>query len=877
MAESYSVEAYLRATGVNQFTSAFRSASRSVQGLGKTTQNANLTIGKLAGAIGITKLLSLGFRGIKDSVNIAFGRIDTMEQFNQTMGVMVGDQKKVQKALDETNDYVSGTSYTLDGMARSVQNFVTRGVKINKATGYISAWGDAVAFYGDGSQEQFDNVADALGKMLTKGTVGMDQLSRVMHAGIPAVDIFADATGRSASEVQEALSNGEISAEEFVDTVTKAMMEGGKKFPAIAGSAKEAGLSWGAVWSNMRARAGAGVQYIIEKIDEMLESNGLPDMRQMLDNFATSFKGVLERVGDSIPIIVGKFIEWKNAMQPIIPIITAIIGVIGSMITGVAIINSLRSVFNGLKIAIFGVNMTMLKNPIGLVLGLIIGLVAGIMYLWKTNEGFREFFTNAWQSIKEVAMIVWDSIKGFVVPIAQEVVGFVMEIFQQLVDFWNEHGQMIWQATQNVWTFISQIISVAMQVIFSIMQAIWPVVKFLVVETWNAIKGTIQGALDIILGLVQFFSALFTGNWTEVWNAVKRIFFGALKFLWNIVQITFLGRIFKAGKMLGVGLKGVITRMWGAIRNVFSTTLSFLKNIVMTGFNAIRSVISRVMNRIDSIIKTIWNGIRSVISRVMNVIKNIITTIWNAIRTAITSVLNAIKSVVTTIWNAIRSVINSVMNRIRSIITTIWNSIKSVITTVSNAIKSTISRIFNSLRGIVSRAFNGVRSAVRNGMSGALRVVTGAVGKFFNAGKNIVSSIADGIKKSIGKVTGAMKNVVKKARDMLPFSPAKEGPLKDLNKLDFGNPISDSILKARSAVQSSLNKILGVPDINMSVVGKQIKDVNQGYKSKHNRSNLKGESNQYTIILRLGNHDYRVFVDDITKTQERMTYTLERV
>src|SRR5699024_11728749 len=97
-----------------------------------------------------------------------------------------------------------------DVAAAGVQNFVTRGVEVDKATGYIAAWGDAVAFYGDGSNEQFAEVSDALSKMLTKGTVGMDQLNRLFDAGIPAVDIYADAVGMSASDVQEALSNGEI-------------------------------------------------------------------------------------------------------------------------------------------------------------------------------------------------------------------------------------------------------------------------------------------------------------------------------------------------------------------------------------------------------------------------------------------------------------------------------------------------------------------------------------------------------------------------------------------------------------------------------------------------------------------------------------------
>ena len=71
---------------------------------------------------------------------------------------------------------------------------------------------------------------------------------------------------------------------------------------------------------------------------------------------------------------------------------------------------------------------------------------------------------------------------------------------------------------------------------------------------------------------------------------------------------------------------------------------------------------------------------------------------------------------------------------------------------------------------------------------------------FFNAGKNIVTSIADGIKNAVGTVTDAIGGVASKIRDFLPFSPAKEGPLEDLDRLDFEGPIGDSIQKGKSAL-----------------------------------------------------------------------------
>ncbi|MEG2213940.1 MAG: hypothetical protein RRY35_08600, partial [Clostridiales bacterium] len=77
-------------------------------------------------------------------------------------------------------------------------------------------------------------------------------------------------------------------------------------------------------------------------------------------------------------------------------------------------------------------------------------------------------------------------------------------------------------------------------------------------------------------------------------------------------------------------------------------------------------------------------------------------------------------------------------------------------------------------------------------------------GKFFNAGKNIVVSIADGIRGAIGTVKDAIGSVVQSIRDYLPFSPAKVGPLKDLNKLNFGGTISESIYNAKKPISDAM-------------------------------------------------------------------------
>jgi phage-related minor tail protein len=91
--------------------------------------------------------------------------------------------------------------------------------------------------------------------------------------------------------------------------------------------------------------------------------------------------------------------------------------------------------------------------------------------------------------------------------------------------------------------------------------------------------------------------------------------------------------------------------------------------------------------------------------------------------------------------------------------------------------------------------------------------------KFFEAGKNIMESIKEGIKEKAKEVVDAMKDTMEKVRDYLPFSPAKEGPLKDLNKLNFGGTIAEGIYSGANEVTAAMNHTLQTPSISGAGAG----------------------------------------------------------
>jgi len=63
----------------------------------------------------------------------------------------------------------------------------------------------------------------------------------------------------------------------------------------------------------------------------------------------------------------------------------------------------------------------------------------------------------------------------------------------------------------------------------------------------------------------------------------------------------------------------------------------------------------------------------------------------------------------------------------------------------------------------------------------------------FSAGKKILTTLVDGIKSVASAPFEALKAVTQKMRNLLPFSPAKEGPFRDLHKIKLVETIAASV------------------------------------------------------------------------------------
>lgn len=411
-------------------------------------------------ALGLVKNV-LGDAGVMD-MSGAFGRIDTMNRFQKTITTMTGDAELAEAALAKLKDVTVGTAYGLDVASKATQGFITRGMSLGAATEQVRIWADAVSFYGEGTNEQLESVVDAIGKMYSKGTVEADQLSRLFDAGIGAAEIYANAVGESVSQVQDDLSDGTISAAQFLTVVSQAMDAG-----VSSGAAKTAGDTWATTFANVGAAINRGWVEIIEKLDAALASRGLPSTMEMVQMFGQTVENTLDTVAGYMGMVVDLAMNIGNTMTEAGSFVSDNWGVIAPIIYGVvaalaayALIAGVVAVINGVSAAAqavhnaqtamatgatfaytasqYGLNAALLACPLAWIILLISALVVVIVlvcahiakmggtaqtafgvFCGAVNVGLQ-YFKNFGLAIADVVLAIWNSITAIAgnIPIA---------------------------------------------------------------------------------------------------------------------------------------------------------------------------------------------------------------------------------------------------------------------------------------------------------------------------------------------------------------------------------------------------------------------------------------------------------------------------
>ncbi|MDM5231490.1 hypothetical protein [Lysinibacillus pakistanensis] len=429
-----------------------------------------------------------------------------------------------------------------------------------------------------------------------------------------------------------------------------------------------------------------------------------------------SIKETLAPLLAGIAEFVAKIAEWVSNNAELTAAIVAIVSTIGIL---VGLFAALMPAIGGLVTAwpALAAAVGAIISPVGLVVAAIAGIGIALVAAYQNSETFRENVQVVFSKIKEIAVAVFETVASF-----------IGEKIAQIKQFWDQNGQQILKAVENVFNGIKTVIEFVM-----------PAVKLVIETVWNAIKQVIDGALNVIMGAIKTFSGLFTGDFSKMWEGVKQIFKGAIDLVVGWMTLSFFG-----------GIKTIVT-------NLAKTGVSLLKGMWDDIVKFFTSMGSKASSTVSSFSTSVLNFFKNLATNTTSTISNMVTSVVNFVKTLATNFVNTVSTMKTNVVNKMTEIKDGMIEKIKSLPEKFVGIGKDIINGLIKGISAMTANVLESITGVVDGVVNKAKNLL--GIKSPSRV-------FAQIGAWVSEGWAIGIEEKGSMVKNAVSDIALTAQDI---------------------------------------------------------------------------------------------------------------
>ena len=564
-----------------------------------------------------------------------------MDQFGITSDqafnlIVQGAQKGLNQnddLLDTINEYsvqFKNAGYSADDMF----NMLANGAK--SGTWSIDKLGDAVKEYNirwnDGT------AAEALEKL----GLNADEMAEKVEGG-------AESSGKAMQQVMAALMCVEDEQERYIlgQTLMGTMWEDLGAETVLALSNTEGAINSASdAMAQMDAAAYDTLESSLSQLGRTVKAEVVQPIAEEL---TPAIKDAVNFVNDR----VGPSVDWLLSHLPEVGIV---LGTIGSIVAAMkwgsitAQLGKLSGGFSSLMSA-----LGKIPGPALAIIAVVAALAAGFVYLWKTNEDFRNNVTA-----------VWEELQGSF----SELGGTISEMLNQLMP-------LISQIASTVLTVFGQIAAAVLPILIQLIAEILPVIIDLINKLLPVLTTIIESVLSVLVDVIN-----------QLLPLVMQIIEAVLPVLLQLVQ----------------ALLPIITQIVDAVLPVLIQLINTILPIITQIISAVLPILVQILNALTPIL----NMVISLLQPILNLIISLVTPILNLIMTAITPLIEIFTTLISSILQPIMPILSAVANVITSVLGSAIQAIQPIIQGLTSVFQGLIDFITGVFSGNWSQAWNGV-------------------------------------------------------------------------------------------------------------------------------------------------------------------------
>lgn len=321
-------------------------------------------------------------------------------KLDDTLDMLLTASQKSGVAVDRLTDSLTKYSVPMKNLGFSTEDTIAIFAQFEKT--------------GVNVEQAFNGMQKAAGNWAKEGKDASTEFAALMEeiknapsdlaATQAATEIFGAKTG---GEFAAAVRTGKLEYSDMLGLITNSKGSLESTFDGTIDASDDLKLAWQGVKTDLAKIVDKILKEYGPSIKKAIEAVK-PTLSAIADRVLPAIKATTQWIGDNILPVINDLLGWINDnLKTLLPILVAIGGAI-------LVYETWSILTKAVTAAQTLLNAVLAANPIMLVVMAIGALTAALVYLFNTNEDFREGVIETWERIKEGAKIVWEWLKNLV-------------------------------------------------------------------------------------------------------------------------------------------------------------------------------------------------------------------------------------------------------------------------------------------------------------------------------------------------------------------------------------------------------------------------------------------------------------------------------